>query len=498
MLIGSFSLINASITFVVIAIGGAFIGLFITLVKYLFVKWVRSFGMENVTFHILIEILSPFVIYFTAELLHVSGILAVVVAGIAQSFEGKRLNPETANLNIASKSIWSVVSFTLNGLIFLLLGTQLPGITAVIWNSSSVNNFLAIDYIVIITAVLILIRFIWTFLIINEKVYSKENMGKFKASLIISMSGVRGTITLATAMSIPLLLLNGEAFPERNLVIFIASGVILLTLLIANFLLPLMIKEEHPKNNTEDETSARIEILDNVIKQLRHQLTTNNEISTNIVIRSYQRRRMALQNTKEHGLAPNISKEEKELRMLAINLESENIDRLIRENKIDSTVANHYIDALKKLSHRYADKKSKTHRIMEVFDMIFHFFNHRKTHNQEARLKLNTQILTVRESNYEYILDNFKKLEEAKYKDLIDKIISEYESSLELLKSGKPNTVSSSNIYRNVNELSQIAFQIERENIQAMFENGRISRESWSEMLKNISLLEIQISEYTV
>lgn len=120
MVTGVFSFKSAGFSFISISLGG--------------VKWLRRLGMEDVTLHMLIEILTPFLFFMAAEKLGVNGILAVVSAGIAHSFGYKKMNPEVAKLRVVSKSAWSVIIFVLNGLMFLLLGTQLPDIIQTIWS----------------------------------------------------------------------------------------------------------------------------------------------------------------------------------------------------------------------------------------------------------------------------------------------------------------------------------------------------------------------------
>ncbi|WP_052297621.1 cation:proton antiporter [Leadbettera azotonutricia] len=252
---GTFSWIAAGRQFLILGLGGILIGLAFTLIKLLLVRWLRSLGMENVTFHILIELLTPFLVYIISEKCGTSGVLAVFTAGVAHSFGKNKLNPETANLNIASENIWSMVSFTLDGLVFLILGTQLPGILITIIGSPySISTGRVILVILLITALFMLIRFLWTFFTLRKKAYNEpENpLGKLKASLFISLSGARGTVTLASILSIPYILSNGTPFPERDLLILISTGVILCTLIVTTFILPSLLKKR-PRPKTAKE-----------------------------------------------------------------------------------------------------------------------------------------------------------------------------------------------------------------------------------------------------
>lgn len=161
MVTGAFSFKTASLSFISISLGGVVLGLVLTFIKYGIVRWLRRLGMENVTLHMLIEILTPFAIFMAAEELGVNGILAVVSAGIAHSFGYKQMNPEVAKLNIVSKSTWSVIIFVLNGLVFLLLGTQLPEIIQTVWNNPEIGNVQVILYTLLLTAAVLGLRLIW-------------------------------------------------------------------------------------------------------------------------------------------------------------------------------------------------------------------------------------------------------------------------------------------------------------------------------------------------
>jgi len=213
-----FSLIAATGSFLLVALGGIAVGLLLSWFKYLFVRWLRSLGMENVTLHLLLGILTPFVIYLIADRLGVSGILAVFAAGIAHSFNKDKFNPEKVSLNIASESTWSMLTFTLEGMVFVILGTQLPKILSSInQNIFSISAWQIGAYILLITFLLLLIRFLWSVITIKKKNYEEERpVSRFRAGLIFSLSGARGTVTLASVLSIPLLWMKATKYHFRS------------------------------------------------------------------------------------------------------------------------------------------------------------------------------------------------------------------------------------------------------------------------------------------
>lgn len=158
---GHFSLPKAIGSFLVIAIGGVIAGVVLGFLIIGMRMQLRRMGMEDVTLHMLIIILTPFVIYWVAEEMHVSGILAVVAAGVTHAIERDRMRSGSARLRVVSDSTWSVILFCLNGLVFILLGLEIPGVILEVWKDPAYNNGQVIGYILLITAVLILLRFVW-------------------------------------------------------------------------------------------------------------------------------------------------------------------------------------------------------------------------------------------------------------------------------------------------------------------------------------------------
>lgn len=246
---GTFSPWKASLSFVVISIGGLLFGALMAMLFIWLRLLLRRFGLEDATVHMLIIILTPFSLYILAEELGLSGILAAVAGGIVHAIEEDHSGTEMLELKKVSDSTWSVIVFVLNGLVFLLLGLQVPEVMNVIFENEAYNNRNAIGYIVLLYCLLITIRYVWLYLasrlrwkVIFGNEEFKDQISP-KSLLILSVSGVRGTITLAGAFSIPLLLHNGDHFPQRDLMIFLAAGVILLSLVVASIALPLLTRK---------------------------------------------------------------------------------------------------------------------------------------------------------------------------------------------------------------------------------------------------------------
>lgn len=280
---GVFSLPKAALSFVLIAAGGLLLGAVLSFLLIRLSVFLRRFGMEDVTMHVLLQILTPFIIYLISEEVGVSGILAVVAGGVVYAIEKDRAASPQYKLQLVSASTWSMLLFVLNGLVFLILGVSVPDVIKVIYRDESLNNFTVFGYVLVITALLIVLRFIWVYLYsLIESLRFKEKRTPLKSLLITSISGVRGAVTLAGAFSIPLALGDGTPFPERDLIIALAAGVILMSLVIASILLPLLAGEEEETvlqvpGRGNAELAARSVVIDAGMSMLRSLVTETGE-----------------------------------------------------------------------------------------------------------------------------------------------------------------------------------------------------------------------------
>ncbi len=248
---GVFSLAEASLTFVLVAVGGLAIGVALSWLVGRLRAWMIARGWDDPATHVVFMLLLPFAAYVLAERLGASGILSAVAAGMMQSWLD--LLPRQTSTRLLNRSVWSLLEFAFNGLIFLLLGLQLPDIVkAVTSHEASLWPTLlwrCLDVLAIFL-VLIALRFVWVQSIWRLIGAIRRWRGKDDLVLVptarscwlLTLGGVRGAVTLAGVMSVPLLISAGKAFPERDLLIFIAAGVILLSLISACITLPVLLR----------------------------------------------------------------------------------------------------------------------------------------------------------------------------------------------------------------------------------------------------------------
>ncbi|RJG05759.1 Na+/H+ antiporter [Noviherbaspirillum cavernae] len=246
---GGFSLAEASLSFLQAAAGGLLIGLAVAWGIGLLNKWLVTRVGEEPGLQILISLLIPFAAYIAAEHVHSSGILAAAAAGMSMHYVDLVGRPLAAT-RTQRDAVWDTMQMALNGAIFVMLGAQLKrtldSMPAIAREIHIASDWQLPLYVAAITAALVLLRFFWVWASLKLTLFTRRpsdverQKPPFRLMLVTALAGVRGAITLAGILTIPLLLPDGSVFPARNLVIFLAMGVILLSLLTASAALPLL------------------------------------------------------------------------------------------------------------------------------------------------------------------------------------------------------------------------------------------------------------------
>jgi len=258
---GQFIWQDAALSFVWMLVGGAGIGL---LLAWLFVQAHKRLPTDAPS-DIALTLIEPYFMYWIAEQLHSSGVLAVVCGGLYMS--AKRLVFLNSSSRIKGYSVWESFIFILNGIVFLIIGLELPEITAGL-KANGIPLKTAIGYGVLVTGVLIAARMISSYAALIATIIFRPSVQPHALSrkrrwlmpLLLGWTGMRGVVSLAAALAIPVTLEGGVAFPYRNLILFITFVVILLTLLVQGLTLPYFIKRTGFFDgifNEEDEHATR-------------------------------------------------------------------------------------------------------------------------------------------------------------------------------------------------------------------------------------------------
>ncbi len=229
---GTFSLMNAGQSFLFVSLGGIAVGLLMSMI----LGKIRT-ELSHRPSEIIASLLSPFVVYLTAEHLHVSGILAVVTTGLALGVRGPRMISTPARVQVVA--IWETITYVLNGFTFLILGLQFKPIFEKILYHDPQQILLSAAAVIIS---LVVIRFVWTLMTVTVKKLSGQEIPAKRHVFVFSWCGMRGVVSLAAALSLPLTMTDNEPFPYRNLLIFLTIVVIAFSLFVQGATLPSLIK----------------------------------------------------------------------------------------------------------------------------------------------------------------------------------------------------------------------------------------------------------------
>ncbi|GAK48487.1 NhaP-type Na+/H+ and K+/H+ antiporter [Secundilactobacillus oryzae JCM 18671] len=242
---GYFSLTEATNDFLYISLVGLLFGLVLMLAIDLLKDILRRQGINDVVFNTVLQIVTPFIIYLvTEEVAHASGVIAVVAAGALSHAQENRIIEDLPELRLVTENTWDIIIYLLNGAVFVILGIELPLATRNIIVNDTFSTTQAILYSIGAWLIILIIRVIWIF--IYQAISFARKKGSrpsLRVALLSGLSGVRGAITMAGVLSIPLVTASGSVFPERSLALFIAAGVIIISLVVATITLPLVSPE---------------------------------------------------------------------------------------------------------------------------------------------------------------------------------------------------------------------------------------------------------------
>ena len=288
VLTNTFSVTNASYKFLVVAGGGAIFGLIIG-IAFSYIKFIFSTKFAD-EFNILVifQLITPVIVFYLAEHIGVSGIVAVVITALVYNYQRKLhlLTLVSSDAAVTIDSSQQIASYVLNGFVFTFLGYLLPEIYHTMFNYREIDIVYGFIVSLVIVLGLMIVRLTFVYfnyisfqphhfttarktakIILNRK-FDKGNYSRFSYSLIASLCGIHGTVTLATALMIPVVTSTGDNFPLRNTILFIASNVVLLSIVIGTIALPLVVKnEDEEKEYTQ--YSLREKILEGTLEELK-------------------------------------------------------------------------------------------------------------------------------------------------------------------------------------------------------------------------------------
>lgn len=345
---GTFSLKAATMQFLILAAGGFLLGLAIAYLVGRLRDVLKSVQHTDPYIEVTLSLLTPYAIYLAAEHLHLSSILAVVAAGLYSGWRDPlKMDVQTRQ---ATWAVWSVVLFWLNGLAFILLGLQFPSLLASVSGDYSASQ-LAL-FVAVVSGVAIVARLLWIFpgaylpFLLSKRIRASETRPPLSNILVTGWAGMRGTITLAAALSIPHLTADGSPFPGRDIVIFLAFGVIGVTLLLQGTTLEWLICKLGVKaddTSVREEHLARITAIEAGLKTLRSEENVyhppQEAAALGEVIAEYEHRLAELTAEGETQASARARRAStRRYRLLALRAERSAVDDLWRRDRITDEI----------------------------------------------------------------------------------------------------------------------------------------------------------------
>lgn len=324
---GTFSIKQASFSLLISIIGGFIVGSFTAFLNRQLQKLLHTVRASDIAGELLLELSLPLLTFFLAEEIHVSGIIAVVVAGIFKASRFKRITLLEAQVNIVTDTIWQTVTFMLNGSVFVILGIELETIAEPILKNPVYDNFWLLLTILLLTIVLFTIRFVMIsgFYFLRSLRLKKRMSNYWRDMALLTFSGVKGTVSIATILLIPTAL--EKKYP---LLLFLVAGVTLLSFLTGLVVLPRL------SENKEESSDylMQIAILNDVVQELEKELKhTKVKAPLYAAIDNYHGRIEHLILEQE---GKSVQKDLTDLQLLMLSIESDGLEQAYEERNISN------------------------------------------------------------------------------------------------------------------------------------------------------------------
>ncbi|MBQ0140295.1 MAG: Na+/H+ antiporter [Kurthia sp.] len=485
--------VNFSYTFFVGALVGLILGFILIEIRF----FVRRAGVRDAVFHSLYQILLPFIIYLVAEhLFHASGVIAVVIGGIVQALYKDHTETILAEEQVLTENVWAIILFVLNGIVFLLLGLNIPDSMERSLEDSNSNNWIIISYAIAIGIIILLIRFVWSHLFSYWR-YTRELEEKpeLKMSLISSLVGVRGAVTMAGILSLPIFLDNGDPFPERSLILFLASGVILFTLIIATIFLPLLTDNEERIELKDGQLTfheAKSEVVVRTVQRVRSLVTDENRLVAYELIENLQTmfRQTQLEANADDSSKPKYAAKIAKIRLDALGVEKKFIDQMYWDKNLDEAMYTSLQNSLKDREELlYTNVRKRMfftlRRILREASLARRHYRNEK----ESYLSYILMRQDVRKKSYAAAMDYLKeKRKISKFPELYTIVLFEYDKAYERLR--KQPTLDLVREEEIREELNLIILETQREEIHKLYEKGKISRDQEKDLRRLVNYME--------
>ncbi|MEX2949357.1 cation:proton antiporter [Staphylococcus warneri] len=393
---GMFSAVHAIEQFIISTMIGILIGIILgAIVVQLRVFLTINKGLKDNNTLTFIQLLTPFVIYFVAEEFHASGIIAVVIAGLIHGWEHDRLIRAQTELQLNFSQIWNTLSYALNGFVFVVLGFIVPEVIMEIFKVEPSNITFLVGMTLLIALAIYVFRFLWVFLWFKDFYYPKNLQryidddqiseekipSRLKYAFIMTMCGIHGTISVSLALTLPTIINNQKNFEFRNDLLFVASLMVLISLVLAQLVLPFITETAHnDEHDGMSYQSAKIFIIQTVIKQLKQLDKDDENIDYRPLINQYFVELTFLINSEPDN---KDSKELHRLSKIAEEEENATLEKLISKGKISAQELNNY-RSIKEVTNEYK-AASFLKKVTNFFRMLILRIKARKSLTKRER-----------------------------------------------------------------------------------------------------------------
>lgn len=522
-----FSIFEAASNFLYMALVGALIGFILMMLIYFFKFNLLKQGIQDVILHSTIQLLTPFIIYMVAEEFHASGVIAVVAAGFTSMNQKNPMTNFYPEAKLVTNRMWDILIYALNGTVFVLLGAELPIALTDVIKSPNIHNAQLFMYIIVTWLFLLIIRIVWSYIYVWFSSFKKNNDTKpsLFTAILTGLTGVRGAVTMATIMSMPLVLDNGDIFPQRSLMIAIACGVVITSLIVASAVLPILTKNHTKIRSSSDDcsqldeedeliqTNAKIDkgyiseikarqiMNERVITHLKEFNIGEDELITADLIHEFQMRLKHLHFKSMDDEASNLYTEiEKSIQIVALEGERQAVAKAKQENKFPDKLTDVYLKNIEaKKNSLDSDWKYSFFMFWatlkaKVIQLVLSTKHQEKPEEaeKESSMFYQLELLGTRGAiqllrDYSKHIDPTSKTAQAK-KEILNQKLHEYIYKLQRIKFSKEKHAS--NYQEKLAEYYNYAIYTERKTIHDLYSSGKISIHTANKLRQSISYYE--------
>lgn len=528
---GQFSLTQATGDFLYMSLVGVLIGV----VSISIIHFIRLFlvqqGIQDAILHTTIQLLTPFVIYILAdEIAGASGVIAVVSAGVLSINQSPIFRSQHSEARLITNKMWDMLVYLLNGLVFVLLGIELPIAMRETIVNPSIHNGTLLFYIISIWFVLLIVRVVWSYIYL-WLTYLRKNDDKltppsFNTALMTGITGVRGAVTMASIMSMPFFLADGTPFIERSLIVTLACGVVLTSLLVATITLPILTKKRQrlpligndPSSNEAlvnatqptsvtklTELEARQEMVRDAITVLKQESehSENYLILTDLIQEFESRLRHLYREQNDEQTNRLYAKLEKTVQDIAIKGEKDGIQKAIDAGEVSEVVARRYKKIVE--TKRVAFEPGLLNSLKRLFFVLrkqsnIAFWRLKSAQHQDDTILGDTAIVKLEKQSTVGAISVLKAYKAALdpeceaydlHKHIVNQKLYEYLNKLHRIKN--LSNQSRTDYQKIVQEFHMKALDAERETVQHLYQKGQITLSMANHLRQSLNYYESSI-----